>query len=56
MTKTRLTELTNEIARLQEIDRLTSERVAAEADAKECNELQIPCSADLDNEMANESI
>jgi hypothetical protein len=92
MTKTRLTELTNEIARLQEIDRLTTEAVAAEfhemdilelsitkedsedtmgsfdknGDALEFTmamtqedanaQLEIECSAGLDNEMANESI
>mgnify|MGYP003639099745 CR=1 FL=1 len=56
MTKTRLTELTNEIARLKQIDKETTERVAAEFEAKELDEITIPCSAELDNEMANESI
>ena len=55
MTKSRLTELQTEIARLQKLDRETSERVANELDAMECDELQIPCSKDLDMEWANES-
>ena len=84
MTKTRLTELQNEIARLTEIDNQHTERVNAEfneqekasedtmgsfdknGDALEFTmamtqedanaQLEIECSADLDNEMANESI
>ena len=63
MTKTRLTELTNEITRLQEIDRLTTEAVAAEFEAMEFInsggnplEIDVPCSAALDQDMANESI
>ena len=55
MTKSRLTELQTEIARLQEIDNKITERVANELDAMECDELQIPCSKDLDMEWANES-
>mgnify|MGYP001481765280 CR=1 FL=1 len=55
MTKSRLTELQTEIARLEKLDRETSERVANELDAMECDELQIPCSKDLDMEWANES-
>ena len=55
MTKSRLTELQTEIARLQEIDNKITERVANELDAIECDELQIPCSKDLDMQMANES-
>ena len=55
MTKSRLTELQTEIARLQEIDNKITERVANELDAMECDELQIPCSKDLDMQMANES-
>ena len=35
MTKTRLTELTNEIARLKQIDKETTERVAAEFTAED---------------------
>ena len=55
MTETRLKELQTEIARLQEIDNKITERVANELDAIECDELQIPCSKDLDMEWANES-
>jgi hypothetical protein len=55
MTETRLKELQTEIARLQEIDNKITERVANELDAIECDELQIPCSKDLDMQMANES-
>ena len=55
MTETRLKELQTEIARLQEIDNKITERVADEFDAMECDELQIPCSKDLDMEWANES-
>tara|TARA_B100000497_G_C7538153_1_gene325866 strand:+ start:188 stop:367 length:180 start_codon:yes stop_codon:yes gene_type:complete len=55
MTETRLRELQTEIARLEELDRKTSDKVAAELDAMECDELQIPCSKDLDMEWANES-
>ena len=55
MTETRLKELQTEIARLQEIDNKITERVANELDAIVCNELQIPCSKDLDMQMANES-
>ena len=55
MTKSRLTELQTEIARVQEIDNKITERVANELDAIECDELQIPCSKDLDMQMANES-
>ena len=55
MTKSRLTELQTEIARLEKLDRETSERVANELDAMECDELQIPCCKDLDMEWANES-
>ena len=55
MTESRLTELQTEIARLEKLDRETSERVANELDAMECDELQIPCSKDLDMEWANES-
>ena len=51
MTKSRLTELQTEIARLKEIDNKITERVAAELDA----EIEIPCSLELDMEMANES-
>ena len=55
MTKERFQELQTEIARLEKLDRETSERVANELDAMECDELQIPCSKDLDMEWANES-
>jgi hypothetical protein len=55
MTETRLKELQTEIARLQEIDNKITEKVADEFDAIECDELQIPCSKDLDMEWANES-
>ena len=55
MTKERLKELQTEIAKLQEIDNKITERVAAELDAEECAELQIPCSKELDMEWANES-
>jgi len=55
MTKSRLTELQTEIARLQEIDNKITEKIADEFDAMECDELQIPCSKDLDMEWANES-
>ena len=55
MTETRLKELQTEIARLQEIDNKITEKVADEFDAIECDELQIPCSKDLDMQMANES-
>tara|TARA_R110001583_G_scaffold49273_2_gene154242 strand:+ start:235 stop:414 length:180 start_codon:yes stop_codon:yes gene_type:complete len=55
MTETRLKELQTEIARLQEIDNKITEKIADEFDAIECDELQIPCSKDLDMEWANES-
>ena len=55
MTKERLQELQTEIARLQEIDNKITEKIADEFDAIECDELQIPCSKDLDMEWANES-
>ena len=55
MTETRLKELQTEIARLEQIDNAITERVADEFDAVECDELQIPCSKDLDMQMANES-
>jgi|TARA_R110001632_G_scaffold48000_1_gene121190 hypothetical protein len=55
MTETRLKELQTEIARLQEIDNKITEKIADEFDAMECDELQIPCSKDLDMEWANES-
>ena len=55
MTETRLKELQTEIARLEQIDNAITERVADEFDAVECDELQIPCSKDLDMEWANES-
>jgi hypothetical protein len=48
-------ELQDEVARLQQIDKETAERVDAEFDAIECDELQIPCSKELDMEWANES-
>ena len=55
MTETRLKELQTEIARLQEIDNKITKKVADEFDAIESDELQIPCSKDLDMEWANES-
>ena len=55
MTETRLKESQTEIARLQEIDNKITEKIADEFDAMECDELQIPCSKDLDMEWANES-
>ena len=55
MTESRLKELQTEIARLQEIDNKITEKIADEFDAIECDELQIPCSKDLDMEWANES-
>ena len=55
MTKERLLELKAEMARLQEIDTKITERVAAEFEAKELEEIKIPCSLDLDMQMANES-
>lgn len=54
MTKERFIELQTEIAKLKEIDKNTSDRVRATYSIKE--EIEIPCSAKLDNEWANESI
>ena len=51
MSETKLKELQREIARLKEIDRQISERV----DKEECDELQIPCSKDLDYEFQYQS-
>ena len=47
MSKTRLKELLNEIARLEKIDNVITKRITKELDAMECDELQIPCSKDL---------
>jgi len=55
MSKTRLKELQAEIARLEEIDNKITKRVADEFDAIECDELQIPCSKDLDYEFQQQS-
>jgi len=44
-------ELQDEVARLQQIDKETTERVAAEFDA----EIEVPCSKELDMAWANES-
>ena len=62
MTKERLLELQTEIARLKEIDKQTSDRVRASYsinDEGQCiikeDEIEVPCSAELDMEMANES-
>ena len=68
MTETRLKELQTEIARLKQIDKETTERVAAELDNGDelgsamawtqedvNNNLVIECSAELDMQMANES-
>jgi hypothetical protein len=59
---TRFTELLTEIERLEAIDKATSERVAAEFEAMEFInsggdplEIEIPCSLELDMQMANES-
>ena len=52
MTETRLKELQTEIARLEALDNKISDRVNNEFEA----EIVIPCSADLDLEMYNESI
>ena len=51
MTNERFEALQREIARLKEIDKQTSDRVAAEFDA----EIEVPCSKELDMEWANES-
>jgi len=63
MTKTRLKELQTEIARLQEIDNKTTERVNAEFERYSNTEqkvhhsqIHIPCSLEQDMEWANESI
>ena len=51
MTESRLKELQTEIARLEELDNMISERVKNEFDA----EIVVECSADLDLEFARES-
>ena len=56
MTETRLKELQTEIARLKEIDNKHTEAVAAEFEAIESEKIEVPCSAELDNEWYNESI
>ena len=69
MTETRLKELQTEIARLKQIDKETTERVAAEFFERDMEALptiaeldpghtmyvEVPCSAELDMAMANES-
>ena len=70
MTKERLKELQTEIAKLKKTDNNHTERVAAEFESlsrKELaeqlmkmpeleTEIEVPCSAELDNEWYNESI
>ena len=51
MTESRLKELQTEIARLEKLDNETTERVNSEFESQ----IEIPCSADLDLEMQNES-
>ena len=55
MTNQRLKELQTEIAKLKELDNKISERVAAEFDAMDAKETEVPCSLEQDMEWANES-
>lgn len=62
MTKERFQELQTEIARLKEIDKQTTDRVRATYslsdwadDKKMLDEIEVPCSKELDMEWANES-
>jgi len=62
MTKERFIELQTEIAKLKEIDRKTTNRVRATYSIKDkaidrmnVDEIEIPCSLELDMEWANES-
>ena len=62
MTKERFKELQTEIAKLKEIDRKTTDRVRATysindkvIDRMNVDEIEIPCSLELDMEWANES-
>ena len=52
MTNERFKALQREIARLKEIDKQTSDRVRA---TYSLDEIEVPCSKELDMEWANES-